>query len=99
MKMIYCTCDVSMLEILLRLLEEQHAEEFQVFDRVIARNRKGEPRLDTPVWPGYNAVVMVPADEKKFAGLSEAILNLNREMKSENEQITIYSWDLQETTF
>ncbi len=46
-----------MLERITTLLEANEVNDYQVADRIIAKNVKGAPRFDTPVWPGYNVSV------------------------------------------
>lgn len=50
--MIYCTCNVSVLEQLTELLEKCSIHDFQIIDKVTAKNKKGEPRFNSPVLHG-----------------------------------------------
>ncbi len=93
--MIYCTCDVSMLDSLLRALEAMKVEEYEVYDKVVAKSRKGDPRLNTPIWPGYNASVMVSLGDEQAGEVIRRIQQMNREVISENEWISVYSWEVE----
>jgi hypothetical protein len=83
-----------MLEILLQKLDETGADEYQVIDHVTVKNRKGEPRFNTPVWPGYNAIVMVPSENILAAKILDMINSMNLLVVNENELITVMSWNL-----
>jgi hypothetical protein len=94
MKMIYCSCDISMLEVLLLKLDEVGAPEYQVIDHVTVKNRRGEPRFNTAVWPGYNAIVMVPSENELATKIIKEIASMNLSVVNENELITTMSWSL-----
>ena len=100
MKMVYCTCNVSILEDLLHVLEEQNISDYQIYDKVRAKNRKGSPRLDNAVWPGHNATVMMQIqDKEKVSSLAEAIKAMNNNAINDNELVTFCSWALDEYFF
>ena len=100
MKMVYCTCNVSILEDLLNVLEEQNISDYQIYDKVRAKNRKGAPRLDNAVWPGHNSSVMMQIrDEEKVKALAEAVKDMNENAINENELIVFCSWTLDDYFF
>lgn len=95
MKMIYCTCNISVLEALLTKLETINVKDYQVVDHVIAKSVKGDPRLDTPVWPGYNATVFLQIkDENKAKDVIQKLRNFNKKAINEEELITCCSWSI-----
>ncbi len=51
MKMVTCVCNVSVLTQVLRLLDENGVQGYQVVNKVTGKNVKGDPRMDTAVWP------------------------------------------------
>ncbi|WP_373835130.1 PG0541 family transporter-associated protein [Bacteroides heparinolyticus] len=100
MKMIYCTCNVSKLDILLKALEELDVSDYQVVEQVIAKNRKGAPRFNTAIWPGYNSVITLQVrEEEKVRSLAEKIKKMNAESYNEDELITFCSWTLDDYFF
>lgn len=100
MKMVYCTCNVSVLDDLLKTLENENIRAYQIYDNVQAMNKKGAPRLDNAVWPGHNASVMMQInEEEKVNHLAEAIKEMNRNVINDNEFITFCSWTLDEYFF
>jgi len=95
MKMIYCTCNISVLEALLKKLEAINVKDYQVVDHVIAKSVKGDPRFDTPVWPGYNASVFLQFhDEEKAKTVIQELRTFNKNALNETELITCCSWNI-----
>jgi len=97
MKMIYCTCDVSFQNELTDLLEKSEISDYQVIEKALSKNREGEPRYNTPVWPGYNSIVMAQIrDEKKVKAIIESIRERNAKAAHKNELITLCTWTIED---
>jgi len=79
--MIYCTCNVSVPELLTELYEKSSVRYFQVFNKVTAKNIKIEPRLNNPVWRGYNSSVLIMVNEEDK--VKDVILFIREHNKSE----------------
>ena len=95
MKMIYCTCNTSVLDALLTKLEAINVKDYQVVDHVIAKSVKGDPRLDTAVWPGYNASVFLQFHEdEKAKEVIRKLRDFNKNAHNESELITCCSWTI-----
>ena len=93
--MLYVTCNVSVREPLLKLLEENNIKDYQVVDQVTARSIKGDPRFNTAVWPGYNtAIFMQFSDDKRAGEIMKLIREFNKAAFNVNELITACSWTL-----
>lgn len=93
--MIYCTCDVSILAELTELLEKMEIRDYQVLERVIAKNREGNPRFNTPVWPGYNASVLMQVTEERLVKrVMEAVKAYNGKAENKDELITLCAWEI-----
>jgi len=93
--MIYCTCNVSVLEQLTELLEKCNIRDFQIFNMVTAKNKKGDPRFNNPVWPGYNSsVLMQVSEENKVIKVIQSITEHNKSVINEDELITVCTWKL-----
>ena len=100
MKLIYCTCNVSMLETLVEVIEEEKISEYQIIEQVLAKSRRSEPRLNTPVWPGYNsAAFMQVNDEEKVTHLVNHIKAINSSAFNPAELITLCIWKLDDYIF
>ncbi|MFC2104177.1 PG0541 family transporter-associated protein [Bacteroidota bacterium] len=95
MKMIYVTCNVSVRESLLKMLEENNIKDYQVTEQVTAKSVKGEPRFNTPVWPGYNSsIIMQFSNNERAIEIMQKIKEFNKKAFNDNELITACSWTL-----
>lgn len=96
MKFIYCTCNVSVSERIITLLEANQVHDYQLIDRVIAKNVIGDPRFDTAVWPGYNVTITMQFNnDEKAAMVIEVLRQFNRESAFNNDELlTVCSWNL-----
>ncbi len=96
MKFIYCTCNVSVSERVISLLEENEVRDYQLIDRVIARNVIGDPRFDTAVWPGYNVTITMQfSSDEKAAVVTDLLKKFNRESAfNDDELLTVCSWSI-----
>jgi len=100
MKIIYITCDITVLEPLLKLLDENKVSSYQVIEQVTAKNIKGAPRFNTPVWPGYNAVVIIQLiEEAEVVSLINRLREFNKAMINEDELITVSTWTMDDYFF
>ena len=100
MKIIYITCDVTVQEPLLKLLDELNVHSYQVIEKVTAKNIKGAPRFNTPVWPGYNSAVFIQVrEDEKAAAIMNKLREFNKAMINEDELITVCSWTMDEYFF
>src|SRR5512133_652771 len=96
MKFIYCTCNVSVSERITALLEANQVHDYQLIDRVIAKNVIGDPRFDTAIWPGYNVTITMQfSNDEKAAMVIEVLMQFNRESAFNNDELlTVCSWNL-----
>ncbi|HCF82208.1 MAG TPA: hypothetical protein DER39_10970, partial [Porphyromonadaceae bacterium] len=89
MKFIYITCNVSMLETVTSLLDEEEITDYQVMEQVTAKSNYSLPRLNTAVWPGYNSSVFIQeSDKNKVSSLIETINRMNRSAFNNGERIS-----------
>jgi len=89
MKLIYCTCNVSVLGALVKRIDELGIESYQIIEQVLAKNSKGDSRLNTAVWPGYNSsIVMQIPNHSKATAVMEAIREFNKSAFNDNELVT-----------
>lgn len=72
MKLLFITYDADFDEDLMEMLNSLGVAGFTKWDRVLGKGQKGEPRLDNPVWPGFNcAVAAVVGDDDQERVLEE----------------------------
>lgn len=97
MKMVYITCNVSVREPLIKLLEDNKIRDYQIVEEVIAKNIKGDPRLNTAVWPGHNASIFMQfSDDNRAKEIMQLVREFNQKAFNENELVTACSWNLDE---
>jgi len=96
MKFIYCTCNVSVSERIIALLESNEVRDYQLVDHVIAKNVIGDPRFDTAVWPGYNVTITMQfGKEDKAARIIDILKKFNKESAFNNDELlTVCSWSI-----
>jgi len=95
MQIVYCTCNVSILESLQELLSKAKVESYQLIDRVLAHNAVGDSRFDTAVWPGYNIAIFVQCPTPEMAqSVMTAIKRFNQNAFNQNELILAYTWSV-----
>ena len=99
MKFIYITCNISIVEINWELLDEMKISNYQTIEPVTAKSSYAEPRLNTAVWPGYNASVLVQEnDHEKAALLIEVINAINDQAFNAGELIAAHLWSIDKCT-
>ena len=94
MMMVYCTCNVSSLSGLIEIIDELGLSNYQILSEVTGRSVKGEPRMNTPVWPGHNSSVILQLHNDDVEKIMDRIKKYNTEAYNENELITYCSWPL-----
>lgn len=72
MKLLFITYDVDFDEDVMEMLDSLGVTGFTKWDRVLGKGKNSEPRLDDPVWPGFNcAVAAVISDDVQERILEE----------------------------
>lgn len=95
MKMIYVTCNVSVREPLINMLENNEINDYQIIEEVPAKNVKGDPRLNTAVWPSHNsAIFMQFSDDERAKEMMQLIKYFNKDAYNDNELVTACMWTL-----
>jgi len=84
------------MERITNLLDENEVGNYQINDRVIAKNQTGAPRFDTPIWPGYNVIITMQFSDNKEAEMIIALLKkFNKESAyGVDELVTVCSWEM-----
>jgi hypothetical protein len=95
MKMIYITCNVSVREPLINMLEKNEVKDYQIIEQVPAKNVKGEPRLNTAVWPSHNSSIFMQfSDDDRARQILDRIREFNQGAYNDNELVTACMWTL-----
>jgi len=97
MKMIYVTCNVSVREPLIAMLEDHSITDYQIIEQVPAKNVKGEPRLNTAVWPSHNSSIFMQfSDDDDAKEIMQLIRDFNKEAFNDNELVTACMWTIED---
>jgi len=97
MKMIYINCNISILTEILNVLEQEDTVDYQVIKEVTGKHRNGDPRFNTSVWPGYNAVIYAPfEDEDKARRIITRLKDYNKSVHNDDEVLVCCSWNIDE---
>lgn len=92
MKFVYCTCNVSKKEEVIKKLESGGVQDYQIIDEVPARPLQGDPRLNTAVWPGYNCIIVMQfSDDEAADNIMKRLKTMNAEAENKAELITACS--------
>ncbi|MGM0497213.1 MAG: PG0541 family transporter-associated protein [Bacteroidota bacterium] len=95
MKMIYVTCNVSVREPLINMLEDHSITDYQIIEQVPAKNVKGSPRLNTAVWPSHNSSIFMQfSDDEDAKEIMQLIRDFNKEAFNDNELVTACMWTI-----
>lgn len=95
MKFIYVTCNISMVEIVWDLLDELEILNYQTIDVVTAKSSYANPRLNTAVWSGYNAsIVIQEANDEKVNELFKELKEMNEKVYNSAEIVAAHMWEV-----
>lgn len=99
MQFIYITCNISMLDNISELLDEIEIANYQVIEQVTAKSHYAQPRLNTAVWPGFNASVLVQEnDQDKIDALMTEVEAINSKAYNNGELIAAFQWGVDRFT-
>ena len=100
MKVIYCTANVERKEEFIENLDEREVENYQIYDRVLAKSGQGRPRMDNPVWPGHNFSAFIQIDDSgKIDQVKNMVKKMNSNAQTENEKISCFVWPIEDFVF
>ena len=80
MRLFLIVYDVDYEEDVMEVLEASGVEAYTQWDRVLGRGRNSEPKLDTPVWPGFNRALAAAVEETVGETLSGGLEVLARRL-------------------
>ena len=94
MNMVMIVYDAGSDEAVRETLEGCDTQGFTLWQRVLGRAQRSDPRMDDAVWPGYNNVLMVavesgPGLERVLVALSE------RHAQMGGKGLKVFTWPLE----
>ena len=99
MKFVYVSCNISKLEQLTEEIRNLGIKTFQIVEDTAGSFDNGNPRMNTSVWPGTNAVVFHQVTPEKCAEMLSTVRRMNREIVNENERILAASWECEDYVY
>jgi hypothetical protein len=94
MKIMYLIVNVSILEIVLEKIRATGMTDYQVIEQILSNESTANPRMNTPVWPGYSSAVFIQSTEdEKIRLLFDEIKKYNSECFNEEERIRAFLWE------
>lgn len=94
MKMVYISCNISSLDSVLEMIKKEKISSYQIIEEASGVFPKGEPRLNTAVWPGLNSIVFATCSETQCKNLKQEISIFNQKVFNDNELVYINSWSI-----
>jgi hypothetical protein len=78
------------------MLEDCSVRDYQILDHSVSKNKIGDPRFDTPTWPGYSIAFLIQINEQEK--VDELMLRLKKfnkdEAFNESELLVVATWEL-----
>lgn len=93
MKFVYVSCNISKLEQLTNEIKKLGITTFQIVEDTAGSFDNGNPRMNTSVWPGTNAVVFLLVTPEKCTEMLATVRRMNTEIVNENERILAAAWE------
>ena len=94
MKMIVCCCNISVINELRDILNDEKIDNYQIVDQVTGKCVRGLPRLNTAVWPGMNTLTLCYLEKSAADRLVEAVKRHNASFTSDDEAIMVAGWEI-----
>ncbi len=76
MKMMWIVYDVDMEEEVMEALEGAGVKVYTLWERVLGRGSRSEPKFGTHAWPSWNRALMVALEDSEARRLWEALRDL-----------------------
>jgi len=83
----FISCDISYVDDLVQHITLLGLNNYFIIDRVLGKFPQGEPRLDTAIWPGYNALIISIVTEAEAEQLKTLIQGINQKSLTDLEYV------------
>jgi len=91
MKLLFLVYDVDFEEEVQETLKEADLKEYTLWERVLGKGKRSDPRLDTSAWPGFNRLIMIALPEERWEEVKGKISKL-----TQRPGIRGFIWDCEE---
>ncbi|MCB5250168.1 MAG: hypothetical protein RBS16_06855 [Candidatus Cloacimonadales bacterium] len=92
MKVMNIACNISSVSHLVKMIDDEKINFYQLFEQVSGKLPKGEPRLNNPVWPGLNNSVFLTCTQEQCENMKQKIKEFNQNAYNDNELIYYNTW-------
>jgi len=96
MKMVILAYNIALDEEIMELMEGAVLDFYTKWTKVLGKGSTSGSHLGTPVWPGFNNVLMVAAEDDKVPALLDGVRDLRRRLGKEG--IKAFVLPLEEVT-
>ena len=93
MKMLFMVYDVDFDEEVMEVISTCCITCYTKWDRVLGKGGRSDPKLDNPVWPGFNCAVMMAVEDELEPKVFEAVQSLHKNVGSKG--IKVFGWPLE----
>ncbi len=95
MQMVLIVCDAGVTERITEILTEAGAPGYTVLRDATGRGESG-PRENTPVWPGWNSVVLCATSPECVPRIREGLNVLRQQRSARHLPLKMFVWRLEE---
>lgn len=95
MRMVLIVCDAGVTARITEILTEAGAPGYTVLRDATGKGESG-PRENTPVWPGWNSVVLCAAPAECIPRIREGLSILRRQRSTRHLPLKMFVWTLDE---
>ncbi len=93
MKIIYCIVNVTHLESFSETIRTSGITDFQIIEQLYTEFSKGDPRMNTHVWPGFSSAIIAQTEDKdKIQLILDEAKTHNKNRNNDDEIIRVYVW-------
>ena len=93
MKAVFMSCNQSMYEDILGLMDEMNLRGFTGWEELIGRGSKdGEPHLGSHAWPGMNSALIAVMEDEQAAEFLKRIKKIDDE--NPEQGIRAFAWNV-----
>ena len=93
MKAVFMSCNQSMYEDILSLMDEMNLRGFTGWEELIGRGSKdGEPHLGSHAWPGMNSALIAAMEDEQAAEFLKRIKKIDDE--NPEQGIRAFAWNV-----
>ena len=91
MRAFFIIYDVENEDDIMSALESANIEAYTKWDRVLGKGKNSDPKMDDPVWPGFNNMIFIVTDGEKGNKLIEVLSLLSKRLSGKGLKVFEFS--------